>query len=146
MERGIMNRREMQNNSREQDLENHHINEFYTCSSYSQESRLESMEMTYSKQAFQSKIRKDNTNKWIFPKFLTWTIQKYILFLVTKVSWKVSWGRYNQEEFKSKWMHLFQVFFQAPMGKGGKNIQWRINSLFHKCWWEQRQLHVKEWN
>ena len=68
MARGIMNRREMQNDSREQDLENHHINEFYTYSSYSQESRLESMEMTYSKQAFHPKIRKDNTNKWIFPK------------------------------------------------------------------------------
>ena len=29
------------------------------------------------------------------------------------------------------------------MGKGGKNIQWKINIFFNKWWWEQRELHVK---
>ena len=63
-----MNRRVIQEDSREQDLKNHHKNSFYTCSSYSQESRLQSRERTYSKQAFHPAIRKDNSNKWILPK------------------------------------------------------------------------------
>ena len=38
------------------------------------------------------------------------------------------------------------IYGQLIYNEGDKNIQWRKDSLFNKCFWENWIPHVKEWN